>query len=226
MGSPYLSPSSGKGLIELPWGLSPQDLEIIFESGPRGNIDSLQVDYPYLEIIGRAGMARKLGLEKLVNKGQGNKKAYQKIKYLVQVLNRHPGFYTPKLKETIKDSEFWSKFLATRSFSVVKSNDQEILKIQATPRSLEESPLGRLETIKTEMHEELLDKMQMILRSLTSGKIARAEMGQLTKGLENLMKVYQMFKGEARAGKLIQINIGSMTLQQKKEASLKASRPD
>lgn len=217
-GSPRFSASTGKPVITLPWGFDDKDLQLLFDAAPVGKLEDLTIDYPFLELFERSGLIDKIGIGKLVNRQQANVKAYQKLKYLVEVMKRHPGFYTDSLKASINGSEFWERFFEKRSISIIKAGE----KVLALPTPVQGSPLGRLETIKTEINEELIDKMQMILRSLTSHKIQKAEMGQLTKGLENLMKVYNMLKGEVSGSRLIQVNIKNMTLQEKREASLKS----
>lgn len=218
---PFIAASTGKGMITIPWSLKERDLELLLEAGPQGQVEEIMEETPYLSIFERAGLDEKLQLRNLVNKTEANKKAYQKLRYLAIVLTKNPGLYTQTMRELIEGSPFWTKFLISKRMDLVKSTGQTLL--QVLPKEVEMSPLGREETIKTEIQEELINKIQMTLRSLTASKISKAEMGTLTKGLENLMKVYSLFKGEGNGGKFLQINIGKMTLAEKREASLRAA---
>jgi hypothetical protein len=98
------------------------------------------------------------------------------------------------------------------------------MQVVIEPASDTISPLVRIEAVKTDILENLIDKMQAMLSAMGTEKIRRASLGTLSKSFENLMKGYTMFKGEASSKSYLQVNIGTLNLQQKKELSLKTAK--
>jgi hypothetical protein len=209
----------GKRPIKYPWGLTQDDVETLMEAGdvPDGT------QYPFIELVDRADMAKKMGLDKISNRKIANNKAYQRIRYLAIMLQKHPGMFTGTMRLYADQWPFLKMFFTTKSIRVLSAGeDREVTLVQTS----EHSPLAKEETIKMELREEILDKIQMVVRSISEKKITKSELGTLTKSLENLMKAWSIFKGESTQSKLITINIAKMSLEQKKEASRRSAELD
>jgi len=83
------------------------------------------------------------------------------------------------------------------------------------------NPLVREESIKQDIMAGLLDRMQLVMSEMTPKKIRGATFYNLSKGMESLMKAYNMFRNESSNNAILQINIKNMTLEEKRELSNK-----
>lgn len=153
------------------------------------------------------------------NPAEGDRMAYMKFRQLVRILERHPSLYTPEMKDTVSSNPILQEFFTVKKMkikgSIVPPKDPNM------PVVSELSPLARQETVKLDITNQLIDKIQMIVGYITPSKIKAASLGNLTKSLENLMKAYSMFKGESSPQTFIQMNIKELTLQEKRNLSNK-----
>jgi len=216
-GNPFLS--QGERVLGYPWGLREKEVMKIFE-----NIKPEENNF-WIKSIKDTKICRKLGIRNyyIKHEEEGDKRAFQKVRYLMIVLSQHPSLVTQEMKKVIQDNESLKKLYVERKFEIVKKPTGDVLILNK--QDSEVTPLAREEEIKIDIMENMLDKMQIILNNLSVRKIQVSSLGTLSKSLENLMKSYTMFKGEIGPRTFNQININNLNLEQKKELSLKMGQP-
>jgi hypothetical protein len=211
-------------IVTYPWHLKEKEVEDILsffpkiqfkEEGGKAN--------DYLDLFFLSKTNQQVGLRPyhLKNRQIGNKLSYGKARMMVQRLAAHPYLITDNMQVIIDESEFLKNIIGTKSMKLVPAGDNKEVAIVESTNDF--SPLVQMETVKADIMENLLDKMQAVLHAITSGKIMRASPGTLSKMLSDMMKSYMMFKGETSPKSFLQININSMNLQQKRELSQKSS---
>jgi hypothetical protein len=215
LGNPYLG--SWKKVGGFPWKLTEQEVVTLLSLLSKA-LEGEQ--YPYLLAVTRSGLANKMKLRKYEQETgrKGNLKCWSKIKYLMDGLNHHPGLMTTNLRTLIEGTPDLAKMYQHKTYEVVKPvTGNEVMILNKSDGQV--SPLVHEEETKTNIMENILDKMQIVLDNISVKKIQSSNFGALSKGLENLMKSYQMFKGEVGSKTLMQVNIGNLTLEQKRDLS-------
>jgi hypothetical protein len=214
-GNPYLG--SWKVVGGYPWKLTEQEVVSMFALLAHSLKDE---QFPYLMAVLRSGLADKMKMRKYEQEfsRKGNLKAFNKIRYLMSGLNHHPGLMTTDLRTLIEGTPELSRMYEHKRYEVIKPiTGNEVMILNKADGQV--SPLVHEEETKTDIMENILDKMQIVLDNITVKKIQLSNFGALSKGLENLMKSYQMFKGEVGSKTLMQVNIGNLTLEQKRDLS-------
>ena len=215
-GNPYLT--SWKTLGGYPWKLNDHEIVVLLtminEELRNAN------DFPYVKAVLHSGLADKMKVRKhdQDETRHGNLVCLKKIQYLTQALNQHPGLMTTDIRTMLEGMPQLGVVYSHKQYEVIKNpNGNEVMVLNKSDEQI--SPLVREEALKTDIMENILDKMTIIMDSMTLKKIQSAQLGTLSKSLESLMKSYQMFKGEVGSKTLMQVNIGTMNLEQKRELS-------
>lgn len=224
-----------RGFKSYPWKLTEDEIATLLESVPKESLADLETQdsiiaansktkpkkkYRFLEIFEKANLTHKVGLTNLVNRADANKLAHKKFRALSTMLQQRPALQTNRIKEAIAMSPFLEEFFQSPRMTVVPVTEDKGI-IAVSPSDL--SPLAKQETIKMQLLEEVLSKMQMVTASIDLTKIKRSNLQQLTSSLSNLVKVYQSFKGDSSPSSIVQVNIKHMTLEQKRELSQKTA---
>jgi hypothetical protein len=104
---------------------------------------------------------------------------------------------------------------------LVKSGNEGVI-VKVDDKNI--TPLVQEQAVKDNIMEGMMDKLELMIQSMTPKKIEKANLGVLTKSFENIMKGYLMFKDEVGPKNMTQINIQTLNLQQKRELSLKLGK--
>lgn len=211
-GNPFLRASADRLLIDYPWGFNEDQVERLLVACGKVR------PFPYAEGVMESGLNDKMGIKawETDEKDYLDKKCKKKVKYLLMGLRIHPAICTPKMRDAIKASPVLSDEVELGKVEVVALGNNQVSVING--KNDEVSPLAREESTKTDILGGLLDKTQMILDQLTLGRVKRMSGSQMTRSLEGLVKSYTIFKGEVKATP-IQVNIGRLTLNQKRDLS-------
>ena len=158
----------------------------------------------------------------LQNIAKGNDKAYQKFRWMIGYLKQHPSLVTGKVNDAIEGSETLKKIFETRRIVLQPAGDNQVAVTIAEDSNL--TPLAREELLKTGIMSKIVDRIDAMLDSMSGQKIHRSSLGTLSRGLENLIKSYSMFKSEGVTNNFVQVNIGKMNLEQKRELSVNMTK--
>ena len=214
-GNPYLG--NWKKMTTYPWGLTEKEVVSLLsflEAGMNGE------KYPYHYAVTKSGLGDRMKLFKYEQEKpkEFNRKCFNKLKYLMIVFTWHPGLLTKEISDLINNNLDLSRLMKKKEYKVVTSGSDAII---VKKDDLEITPLVQEQALKDTIMEGMMDKLGLMIEAMTPQKIAKANLGTLTKSFENIMKGYLMFKDEVGPKNMTQINIGVMNLQQKKELSLK-----
>jgi len=215
-GNPFIT--NWKKVGGYPWKITEQEVVTLFSLLAHSLSEGEK--FPYLMAVLRSGLADKMRIRKYEQEfsRKGNLRSFDKIRYLMTGLNAHPGLMTTDMRTVIEGTPELSKMYTHKSYEVVKPvTGNEVMILNKSDGQV--SPLVHEEETKTSIMENILDKMQIVLDNITVSKIKASNFSGLSKGLENLMKSYQMFKGEVGSKTLMQVNIGNLTLEQKRDLS-------
>ena len=181
------------------------------------------IKYPYHYAFQESGMMDKVGLRKFEQEDpkKFNYKCWSKMKYLMIGLTWHPALLTEELKELIEANPDLKRLIQTKEYKLVKSGNEGVI-VKVDDKNI--TPLVQEQAVKDNIMEGMMDKLELMIQSMTPKKIEKANLGVLTKSFENIMKGYLMFKDEVGPKNMTQINIQTLNLQQKRELSLKLGK--
>ena len=211
-GNPFLVSGSDRLVIDYPWGLNAEQIERLLECCGK------ERPFPYAEGVLESKLIEKLRIKSWERdeKSYLDKKCAKKIKYLLIGISCHPSICTPRMREIIETSPTFKGEVPVKRTEVVTLGNNEVTIINGDHEDV--SPLAREEEVKTDILSNLLDKTQMVLDQLTLAKTKRMSGSQMTRSVEGLVHSYTLFKGEVKATP-IHVNIGKLTLNQKRELS-------
>ena len=229
----YDTPANS-GHLNIPWGIKEVEVEKMLLECPREKFwigdnpldikPEFNVSRLYIDIFVRSGMSEKAGFTYYltnVDVAQGNRLARNKFAYLMRLLKQHPSLLSINAKQIIASSEFLRYVMGDKYIKYMPIKGSKSKASIAVLSSNNISPLARQEIVKQDIMENLLDRMQQVVHEMTVNKIKSSNLGTLSKAMENMVKTYNMFKGESAPSALIQVNIKNMTLQEKRELSSK-----
>lgn len=211
-GNPFLQTGTDRLIVDYPWEFNEEQVERLLECCGKDR------EFPYAEGVTESKLTQKMGFKSWEEgeKDYFNKKCKKKVKYLIMGLRAHPAICTPRMREIIKDSKVLNDGIEIAKTEIVALGNQEVTVINGSDE--EARPMVREETVKTDILEQLLDKTVMILDQITLGRVKKMSGSQMTRSIEGLVKSYTIFKGEVKATP-IHVNIGRLTLNQKRELS-------
>lgn len=138
-----------------------------------------------------------------------------RFRTILLFLKARPTYITPEIKKSLTEYGYGS--ILKNIVTVVDNQGRLRLRTATTDEKKKMIPFGQLEMILWEFQNVALDKLRMIVDSITPKDVARANLGMKSKALRDIYSVVHM----ARIGNrnpnmtLVNVNIGSAEPKEK-----------
>jgi len=134
-----------------------------------------------------------------------------KFKMLLNFLKKRPAFITKNIYQALKAAGYNN--IITNIVFVVDENNNVVPRLASANTNKETIPLGKAETMLWDIQNITLDKMLMILESITPKDVKRANLGTKSKALRDLFAMFHMSRLNTKNPNLTLINLSVHTAE-------------